>query len=59
MCNHKDKVKFECGDCGCYFWVESRNHFKCPNCEKMEYENGNIMDTEQPIDLYKKIEKEE
>ena len=28
----KDKVKFECGDCGCYFWVEDRNDFNCPNC---------------------------
>jgi len=24
--------KFECGDCGCYFWVENRNSFNCPNC---------------------------
>jgi len=29
----KDKVKFECADCGCYYWVESRNNFECPNCE--------------------------
>ena len=28
----KNKVKFECGDCGCYFWVEDRNNFNCPNC---------------------------
>ena len=27
-----NKVKFECGDCGCYFWVKSRNTFNCPNC---------------------------
>ena len=26
------KEKFECGDCGCYFWVENRNDFGCPNC---------------------------
>ena len=25
--------KFECGYCGCYFWVEDRNNFDCPNCE--------------------------
>ena len=29
----KDLEKFECGDCGCYFWVENRNDFDCPNCE--------------------------
>lgn len=28
-----NKEKFECGDCGCYYWVESRNDFDCPNCE--------------------------
>jgi len=28
----KDLEKFECGDCGCYFWVEDRNDFDCPNC---------------------------
>ncbi len=28
-----DKEKFECGDCGCFFWVENRNDFECPNCE--------------------------
>lgn len=28
-----NKVKFECLDCGCYFWVDNRNTFKCPNCE--------------------------
>jgi len=25
--------KFECGDCGCYFWVKDRNDFVCPNCD--------------------------
>lgn len=29
--------KFECGVCGCYFWVEDRNDFNCPNCEEMGY----------------------
>ena len=27
-----NKEKFECGDCGCYFWVKDRNKFDCPNC---------------------------
>tara|TARA_Y100000310_G_C20620482_1_gene783006 strand:- start:1155 stop:1274 length:120 start_codon:yes stop_codon:yes gene_type:complete len=27
------KEKFECGTCGCYFWVEDRNKFGCVNCE--------------------------
>ena len=25
--------KFECPDCGCYFMVEDRDDFDCPNCE--------------------------
>ena len=29
----ENKVKFECGDCGCYFWVEDRNNFNCPCCK--------------------------
>lgn len=33
MGSHEDKVKFECGDCGCYYWVNDRNNFVCPNCE--------------------------
>lgn len=24
--------KFECPDCGVYYWVENRNEFECPNC---------------------------
>ena len=31
--NKENKVKFECGDCGVYYWVEDRNNFECPNCE--------------------------
>ena len=31
-----DKVKFECDKCGCYFWVEDRNNFECPNCKTKE-----------------------
>ena len=25
--------KFECEDCGIYYWVEDRDDFDCPNCE--------------------------
>jgi len=25
--------KFECGDCGCYYWVNDRDNFECPNCQ--------------------------
>ena len=28
------KEKFECDDCGCYYWVEDRDDFDCPNCEE-------------------------
>lgn len=30
------KVKFECDKCGCYFYVEDRNKFECPNCLNKE-----------------------
>ena len=33
------KTKYECGDCGCYFWVEDRNDFDCPNCKEIQNEN--------------------
>ena len=26
--------KFECMDCGCFFWVKNRNGFECPNCKE-------------------------
>ena len=32
------KEKFECDDCGCYYWVEDRDDFDCPNCEEIEAE---------------------
>lgn len=32
------KVKFECFVCGCYFMVQNRNNFDCPNCENMHYD---------------------
>lgn len=28
--------KFECAKCGCYFHVEDRDNFNCPNCEAKE-----------------------
>lgn len=28
------KEKFECFDCGCYYWVNDRDDFQCPNCEQ-------------------------
>ncbi len=28
--------KFECGDCGCFYWVKDRNDFDCPNCEQID-----------------------
>ncbi len=31
--DEKKLEKFECMDCGCYFMVESRDGFCCPNCE--------------------------
>lgn len=48
--------KFECFDCGCYYWVNDRDDFQCPNCEQNEYktcdncsydivdDEGNIME---------------
>lgn len=27
--------KFECADCGCFYWVEDRSNFDCPNCEQL------------------------
>jgi len=32
MKEEKIDEKFECGDCGCYYWVADRNEFNCPNC---------------------------
>jgi len=33
----KNQEKFECGDCGCFYWVDDRDIFECPNCEQMEF----------------------
>jgi len=27
-------VKWDCPECGCYWWVPDRNKAKCPNCER-------------------------
>ena len=29
----KQVEKYECADCGVYYWVIDRNNFECPNCE--------------------------
>jgi len=34
----KDIEKFECGDCGCFYWVKDRDEFECPNCEQLSME---------------------
>ena len=31
-----NKEKFECSECGCFYWVEDRNNFICPNCEDIK-----------------------
>lgn len=25
--------KYECHDCGVYYWVIDRDNFECPNCK--------------------------
>ena len=32
----KDQEKFECADCGCFYWVKDRDEFECPNCEQLK-----------------------
>ena len=32
----KSTEKFECYECGVYYWVIDRNDFDCPNCEEMQ-----------------------
>lgn len=34
--NKKQQEKFECMDCGCFFWVDNRNGFECPNCKEKQ-----------------------
>lgn len=35
----KQQEKFECMDCGCYFWVDNRDGFECPNCKQIKLNN--------------------
>jgi hypothetical protein len=37
--NKENKEKFVCDECGCFFWVESRNEFECPNCNHIKKHN--------------------
>ena len=32
----KEVEKYECADCGVYYWVIDRNEFECPNCEDIK-----------------------
>ncbi len=32
----ENQEKFECADCGCFYWVDDRNEFECPNCESVQ-----------------------
>lgn len=50
MESHEGKEKFECGDCGVYYWVEDRNNFNCPNCEDKRGED-NLTKKEKLIKL--------
>ena len=57
--------KFECTQCGVYYWVEDRDSFDCPNCKISEEENkvitayvSNVKGTEEkPYQVF--IEQEE
>jgi len=31
-----DLERWNCPECGCYFWVKNRNTFECPNCKNKE-----------------------
>ena len=37
-----EEEKFECDECGCYYYVDDRDDFECPNCEDMEQTERNI-----------------
>ena len=30
----EDQEKFECANCGCFYWVKDRDEFECPNCKQ-------------------------
>jgi len=38
-----EEEKFECDECGCYYYVDDRDDFECPNCEDMEQIERNII----------------
>ena len=40
-----EEEKFECDECGCYYYVDDRDDFECPNCEDMEQTERNITKT--------------
>ena len=33
--NNPDYEKYECNECGVYYWVIDRDTFECPNCEEI------------------------
>ena len=42
----EDKEKFECADCGCFYWVKDRDEFECPNCKQLKETQQWYMDYE-------------
>lgn len=38
----ENQEKFECADCGCFYWVDDRDSFECPNCETELERNNNL-----------------
>jgi len=34
--NEQKLQKFECAECGVFYWVEDRDEFECPNCQEKE-----------------------
>lgn len=45
---HDEEEKFECDDCGCYYYVDDRDDFDCPNCEDMEQTERCIKNADNP-----------
>tara|TARA_R110000824_G_scaffold201976_1_gene386160 strand:+ start:186 stop:380 length:195 start_codon:yes stop_codon:yes gene_type:complete len=37
--HQEEKEKFECDECGCYYYTDDRDDFDCPNCEDMDAYN--------------------
>ena len=46
----KEQEKFECADCGCFYWVEDRSNFDCPN-ETWDAILDNMIATEDEMRL--------